>query len=213
MGAWQRPHPHIRRERRRRQVAPLVEALEGRLVLSGASPTNPIGPKPGGAPNPRLAGEAYQQVSAVESSTLRSLGDSYRKVQAAGAQFANRAVVAIDQLHAVLRQSHRRRDTHAIAAAIGRDHDLLDVGEADVAREKQGLDVARGLADQQANSDKFNIPNGVFTNLAALVQQNQRTGTAISRSGGRSANALVRELNKLGSQLITTKSLRTLRGN
>ena len=51
-GAWQRPHPHIRRERRRRQIAPVVEALEGRLVLSGTLPTNPvpIGPKPDGTP-------------------------------------------------------------------------------------------------------------------------------------------------------------------
>ena len=55
MRAWQRPHPHIRRKRRRRQIAPVVEALEGRLVLAGTSPTNPmpIGPKPDGTPNPR----------------------------------------------------------------------------------------------------------------------------------------------------------------
>ena len=138
---------------------------------------------------------------------MRSLGDSYRKVQAAGSQFANRAVVAINQLQAVLRKAITRAIHMRSAAAIRRDQDLLDQGESDVAREKQGLDVARGLADQQANSDKFNIPNGVFTNLAALVQQNQRTGTAISRSGRRSANALVRELSKLGSRLITTKSL------
>ena len=49
-GAWQRPHPHFRRERRRRRIGPVVEALEGRLVLAGTSPTNPvpIGPKPDG---------------------------------------------------------------------------------------------------------------------------------------------------------------------
>ena len=209
--AWQRPYPHFRRERRRRQIAPLVEALEGRLVLSGTSPTNPvpIGPKSDGTPNPRPAGVAYQQVVAVETTTLQSLGDSYRKVQAAGAQFANRAVVAIDQLDAVLRQRHSRRDAHAIAAAIRRDRDLLDLGGADAAREEQGLDVARGLADQQANTDKIDIANGLFTNLAEFVQQDQSTGTAISRSGRRSANALVRQLNKLGNQLTSTIPVRT----
>jgi hypothetical protein len=205
MRAWQRPHPHIRRERRRRQIAPVVEALEGRLVLAGTSPTNPvpIGPKPDGFSNPPPAGVAYQQVVAVETTTLLSLGDSYHKVQAAGARLANRAVVAIDQLDAVLRQSHSRRDAHAIAAAIRRDRDLLDLGGADAAREEQGLDVAHGLADQQANTDEIDIPNGLFTNLAELVQQDQSTGTAISRSGRRSANALVRELNKLQSGVVT----------
>ena len=213
--AWQRPYPHSRRERRRRQISPLVEALEGRLVLSGTSPTNPvpIGPKPDGAPNPRRAGAAYQQVVAVETSTLRSLGDSYRRAQAVGAQFANRAVVAIDQLNAVLRQNHSQRDAHAIAAAIRRDRDLLDLGGADVAREEHGLDVAVGLADQQASAGKIDIPNHLFTNLAELVQQNQSTGTAISRSGRRSANALVRELNKLGDQLTASIPIRTWVGN
>ncbi len=110
MRAWQRPHPHIRRERRRRQIAPVVEALEGRLVLAGTSPTNPvpIGPIPDGTSNQRPAGAAYQQVVAVQTTTLQSLGDSYREVQAAGAQFASRAVVAIDQLNAVLRREPAR---------------------------------------------------------------------------------------------------------
>jgi hypothetical protein len=38
------------------------------------------------------------------------------------------------------------------------DRHLLDTGGADAAREEQGLDVARGLADQQANTDKTYIP-------------------------------------------------------
>jgi hypothetical protein len=209
-GAWQPPHPHSRRERRRRQIAPVVEALEGRLVLAGTSPTNPvpIGPKPDGTPNPRPAGVAYQQIVAAQSATLQSLGDSYREVQAAGTQFASRAVVAIDQLNAVLRQSQSQHDADAIAAAIGRDRDLLDLGGADAAREEQGLDVARGLADQQANTDEIDILAGLSTKLA-LVQQNQSTDTAISRSGQRSENALVRELNKLGNQLTSTIPERT----
>jgi hypothetical protein len=150
---------------------------------------------------------AYQQIVAVQTTTLQSLGDSYREVQASGAQFASRAIVAIDQLNAVLGQS--QHEAHAIAAAIGRDRDLLDLGGADAAREEQGLDVARGLADQQANTDEIYIPNHLYTSLAQFVQQDQSTGTAISRSGRRSEKALVRELNKLGNQLISTIPTRT----
>ena len=210
-GAWQRLHPHPRRERRRRQITPVVEALEGRIVLAGTSPTNPvpIGPKPDGTPNPGPAGVAYQQIVAAQSATLQSLGTSYREVQAAGTQFASRAVAAIGQLNAVLRQSLSQHNANAIAVAIGRDRDLLDLGGADAAREEQGLDVARGLADQQANSDEADVVDGVDTTLADLVQQNQSTDTAISHSGQRSENALVRELNKLGNQLTSTIPART----
>ena len=163
-GAWHLPRPHSRRDRRRRQIRPVVEALEGRLLLAGTSPTNPvpIGPKPDGTPNPPPAGVAYQQVVAVQTTTLQSLGDSYREVQAAGAQFASRAVVAIDQLNAELRQSQSQHEADAIAAAIRRDRDLLDRGGADAAREEQGLDVARGLADQQANTDETDIIDGLY---------------------------------------------------
>ena len=65
--------------------------------------------------------------------------------------------------------------------------------------------MARGIADQQANTDKIYIPNGLFTTLTELVQQDRSTGTAISRSGRRSANALVRKLNGLGDQLTSTR--------
>ena len=209
---WHLPRPHSRRDRRRRQIGPVVEALERRLVLAGASPTSPlpIGPKPDGTPNPRPAGVAYQQVVAVQTTTLQSLGDSYREVQAAGAQFARRAAVAIDKLNAELRQSKSLHEANAIAAAIRRDRSLLDQGGADVAREKQGLNVARSIANQQASTDKIYIPNGLFTTLADLVQQDQSTGTAISRSGQRSKNALVRELSKLGDQLTSTVRLLSL---
>ena len=203
-GAWHLSRPHFRRDRRGRRMASVVESLEGRLVLSGISPTNPvpIGPELDGTPSP--AGVAYQQVEAVQTTTLQSLGDADREVQTAGAQFASSAVVAIDQLSAMLRQSQSQHDANAIAAAIGRDHDLLAMGGADVAREQQGLDVARGLADQQAITDEADIINRLYTSLAERVQENQSTDTAISRSGQRSENALVRELNKLGSQLTST---------
>ncbi|HKM56805.1 MAG TPA: hypothetical protein VJY33_25595, partial [Isosphaeraceae bacterium] len=115
----------------------------------------------------------------------------------------------IDELNAELSRVKSRHEADAIAAAIRRDRDLLDLGGADAAREEQGLDVSRGLADQQANTDEIDIPNGLFTNLAELVQQDQSTGTAISRSGRRSENSLVHELNKLGDQLTSTIPVRT----
>ena len=205
-GAWHLPGPHARRDRRRRQIAPVVEALEGRIVMAGISPASPalVGRKAGGAPNAHQLGAAYQQVVAIQTTTLQSLGDSFREVQAADAQFASRTAIAIDKLNAELRQSKSRHNAHAIVAAIRRDRHLFGLGEADVARQERGLDVARGLAVQQANTDKTDIPNSLFTNLAELVQQNQSTGIAIARSGRRSKNALVRELNQLGNQLIST---------
>ena len=83
-GAWHLSRPHFRRDRRGRRMAPVVESLEGRLVLSGISPTNPvpIGPELDGTPSP--AGVAYQQVVAVQTTTLQSLGDADREVQGAG---------------------------------------------------------------------------------------------------------------------------------
>ena len=210
-GAWHLPRPHLRRDRHRRQIVPVVEALEDRLLLAGTSPTNPvpIGPKPTGTPTPHQLGAAYQQVVAIQTTTLQSLGDSYREVQAVGSQLASRTAVAIDELNAELSRVKSRHEADAIAAAIRRDRDLLDLGGADAAREEQGLDVSRGLADQQANTDEIDIPNGLFTNLAELVQQDQSTGTAISRSGRRSENSLVHELNKLGDQLTSTIPVRT----
>jgi hypothetical protein len=200
------PRPHLRRDLRRRQIGPVVEALEGRLLLTTTSPTNPlpIGPKPNGTATSHQLGAAYQQVLAIQTTTLRSLGDSYREVQAAVARLAARTAIAIDELNADLSQVKSRRMAHGIAASISRDRDLLDLVEADAAREEQGLDVARGLADQQASTDESAINNGRFTSLAELIEQDQSTGTAISRSGRRSENALVRELNKLGGRLTST---------
>jgi hypothetical protein len=210
-GAWHPFRPHSHRDRRRRQIGPVVEALEGRLVLSGSSPTNPvpIGPKADGTMNPQLLGAGYREVVAIQTATLQSLGDSYREVQAADAQFVSRATVAIDTLNAERCDCKSQHDADAIAAAIRRDRDLLDLGGADAAREEQGLDVARGLADQQANTDETDITNGLFTNLAVLVQQDQSTSTAISRSGQRSENTLVRELDKLGDELTSTIPVQT----
>jgi hypothetical protein len=212
-GAWHRPRPYSRRDRRRRQIGPIVEALEGRIVLAGASPAIPasVGAQSDATPSP--SGAAFQQVLANQTTTLQSLGASFRAVQAAGAQFASRTAVAIDQLNVQLRQSKNRHDTAAIAAAIRRDRALLDQGGADAAREEQGLDVARGVADQQAISDESDITNHFFTSLATLIQQGQTTNTAIARSGTRSENTLIRELNKLGDQLTSTIPVRTSASN
>src|SRR5271166_5749937 len=139
--AWHQPRPHSRRNRRSRQIGPLVERLEGRLVLAGVSPTNPVpvGPDSVGNANPSPAGLAYQQSVESQTTTLQSLGDSYREVRAAGAQLARRATVAIDNLNAELSQSQSRHDADAIAAAIRRDRDLVDQGGAAATRETHGL--------------------------------------------------------------------------
>jgi hypothetical protein len=206
--AWPVRRPHFRRDRRRRQIGPVFEALEGRLVLSGASVTNPapLGPKSTGTLTSQQLGAAYQQVTAVQVATLHSLGDSYRDVQSAGGQLARRAAGAIDELKAELTEVKSQRQADAVAAAIRRDLHLLDLGGADAARVEGGLDVARGIEDQQANNDEIYIPNGVFTNLTELVQQDRSTGTAISHTGRRAANALVRKLDGLGDQFASTIS-------
>lgn len=204
--AWPLPRPHFRRDRHRRQIGPVVEALEGRLLLAGASATNPapLGPRPAAAPTSQQLGAAYQQVAAVQVATLHSLGDSYRDVQSAGAQLARRAAAAIDELKVEQGQVKSQRQADAVAAAIRRDLHLLDLGGADAARVEGGLDLARGIEDQQANTDEIYIPDGLFTKLTELVQQDRSTGTATSRTGRRAANALARKLNGLGDQLTST---------
>jgi hypothetical protein len=209
--AWHRLRPHSRRNRRSRRIGPRVEGLEGRLVLAGVSPTNPV---PVAAefvanPNPGPSALAFQQVVKSETTTLQSLGDSFREVQAAGAQFARSAAVAIDSLNAELSQSPSRHGTPAITSAIRRDRDLFGLGEAAVTHETKGLNVDRGLEDSEAASTKVDIVNGAFTKLSALVQPDQITGTDLSRSARRSTNALVRELDKLGDQLISAIPART----
>lgn len=204
---WLPRRPHFRRDRRRPQTRPVVETLEGRLLLAGILPTNRMAlvPEPADSPTPRQLGAAYQQVVAIQTMTLQSLGDSYREVQTAGAQLASRTAAAIDELNADLSQVKSQHEADAIAAAIRRDRQILTVGTVRAARVEQGLVVARGIADQQANTDKIYIPNGLFTTLTELVRQDRSTGTAISRSGRRSANALVRKLNGLGDQLTSTR--------
>jgi hypothetical protein len=202
---WLLPRPHLRRDRRRRQIVPVIEALEGRLLQAGTSPANsvPIGSESTGPPTHQQLGAAYQQVVAIQTATLESLGDSYREVQAAGVQLASQTAVAIDELNHDLSQVKSRHQADAFAAAIHRDRHLLNLGGADVARVEHGLDVARGIADQQAITGKADIPNGLFTSLTELVGQDRSTNTAIGRSGRRSANALIRKLDGLGDRLTS----------
>jgi hypothetical protein len=193
----------IRRNRHRWRIEAAVEALESRRLLAGTSATRlvPVH-EPTGTPTPQQLGAAYQQVVAIQNTTLQSLGDSYREVQAAGAQLASRSAVAIDGLNTELGEVKSLHQAVAVAAAIRRDRQILNQGGAEVTRTEQGLDVARGLADKQANTDKIYIPNGLYTTLKELVREDRSTGTAISRSGRRSAIALVRKLSTLGDQLV-----------
>jgi hypothetical protein len=183
----------------------MVEDLEGRLLLAGVSPTSAVSDvaKPAETASPQQLGAAYQEVVAIQTATLQSLGNSYREVQVAGAQFARNAAAAIDELSTDLTHASSRHEAGVIAAAIARDRHLLNQGGADVARVEQGFDVARGVADQQASTDKIYIPNGLFTNLATFVQQDRSTGVAISRSGRRATNTLVHKLTRLGDQLTS----------
>jgi hypothetical protein len=202
---WLSRRPHLRRDRHHRTIGPIVEALEGRRLLAGTSPIHlvPVH-EPTGTPTPQQLGAAYQQVVAIQTTTLQSLGDSYREVQAAGTQLASRTAVAIQRLNAELGQVKSRHQAYAITASIRRDRHILNQGGAAVTRTEQGLDISHGLADNQTNTDKIYIPNSLFTTLKELVREDRSTGTAISRSGQRSANALVGKLDELGDQLIVT---------
>jgi hypothetical protein len=201
---WLLPRSHLRHDRCRRQIGPVVEALEVRLALAANSPTNALPIRPEATGSSHRLGADYQQVVAIQTTTLQSLGESDREVQAAGAQLARRTASAIDELNAELTRIKSQHEADAIAAAIRRDRHLLNLGGADVVRVEQGLDVARGVADQLANTDEADIVNGLLFTNPQLVQQDRSTGTAILRSGKRATNALVRELDRLGDELTST---------
>ena len=94
-------------------MGPVVEDLEGRLLLAGASSTDLMSAvaKPAETASPQQLGAAYQQVVAIQTTTLQSLGNSYREVQAAGAQFARKAAAAIDALNGDLTHAKSRHET------------------------------------------------------------------------------------------------------
>jgi hypothetical protein len=169
-------------DRRRRR--PVVESLEGRMLLTGSSsPSNPVlkSPEPFDTPTPRQLGAAYRQVVAIQARTLLALGDAYDRVQAAAAQLAARA-------------------NHAIA----RDRRIVQVGADIASRAEQGLDIARGIEDQAVTNDKADIPNGLYpSGLGNLVKAAQTLSQELSNSAGRSTEAVIHKLNTLSKQLTS----------
>ena len=170
-------------DRRRRR--PAVESLEGRMLLAGSlSPTNPVFinvEQPIDAPTPRQLGAAYRQVEDVQARTLLALGDAYRRVQAAATQLAARA-------------------NHAVA----RDRHIVQVGGEIASRAEQGLDIARGVEDQAANTDKIYIPNGLYPlGLGNLVKAAQTLSQELTYDAGRNTDAVIHKLNTLGKHLTS----------
>lgn len=169
-------------DRRRRR--PAGESLEGRMLLAGSSsPTSPvlISPEPIDTPTPRQLGAAYREVVAIQASTLLSLGDAYRRVQAAEKQLAARA-------------NHK----------TARDRRIVQLGADVASRAEQGLDIAQRIEDQAANSDKIYIPNGVFlSGLGNLVKTAQTLSQKLTNSAGRSTDAAIHKLNTLCKHLTS----------
>ncbi len=198
-------HRHSRHDQRLRPIRLTVEALEGRILLAGTSPTNPvpIGPGPIGSPTPQQLGAAYHQVEAIQTTTLHALDAAAREVEAAGAQLASRGATAIDGLTAEL--DHSASDPareRALAAAIHRDRHLLNLGAAHAARFTQALDVAWGVEVQSAYSDQTDIANNLFlTSLQQLVGQATTLGASLARQGRQQAVAVIAKLNRLGDRL------------
>ncbi len=178
------------------------------MLLAGTSPTNPVpvAPRPTGAkPTPQQLGAAYVQVVTIQATTLQSLGNSDREVEAAGARLAGRTAVAIDGLTAELGTAKGQLQAGTINAAIRRDRHILNLGGAHADKVERGLETARQVEDQETNTAKIYIPNGLFTTLSELVQEAQTEGTAIARSGRRSAEAVIPKLDYLGDQLTTVR--------
>jgi hypothetical protein len=171
----------------RRSSRPVVEALEGRALLSLAhSPSNPvpIGPHPI-SPSPQQLGAAYQHVVAIQAGTNQAIGADHRRLYAAYDALAARANHAVAQDRVVLQQGMELR-----------------------AGEEQGLVRARGVADLTAYTDKIYIPNGLYVTLKELVAEARTTGANIARSAGRSTDAAIHELDALGARLAGTTTTR-----
>jgi hypothetical protein len=157
------------------------------MLLAGPSATTnpvPIRPDAVGGPTPQQLGAAYRQIVEIQTTTLRALGADSRRVATAAAQLA-------------------ARTDHAIA----RDRRIAQVG-ADIATDaQQGLDVARGVEDQNAAKNKIYIPNHLFLfGLKAFVQSAQNLGSILVGSARHSTNVVVHKLNVLGSQVADSAS-------
>jgi hypothetical protein len=197
-----------------------VETLEGRILRAGPSPSNPVPVSPGpiGSPTPQQLGAAYHQVGAIETTTLHALGAAARDLEAAGAQLASQAAVAINGLTTQLKrvQLQQQADARAgdraallrdqaqegaLAAAIHRDRHLVNLGAAHAARVNHALDVARGVEAQATTADQIDIPNRVFMSLQQLVDQATTLGATLARQGQHQAATVIAKLNHLGDRL------------
>jgi hypothetical protein len=178
----------LRRDYRpdRRHARLAVEPLEGRMLLAGSSSTTnpvPINPDAVDGPTPQQLGAAYRQVVEIQTTTLRALGTDSRRVDTAAAQVAARA-------------------DHSIA----RDRRIAQVGAAIASDAQQGLDVARGVEDQNATKNKIYIPNRLFLfGLKAFIQSAQTLGTILVGDARHSTNVVVHKLNALDAQLAETR--------
>jgi hypothetical protein len=181
-----RSRPSIRPDRHRlRATAPMLEPLEGRMLLARSSSATGAAPVDG--PTPQQLGAAYRQVVQIQTSTLQALGNEYRRIEAAAAQLAARA-----------------------NPAIRRDRRILQQGAEIASRAEQGLDVARGVEDQNATKNKIYIPNHLFLfGLKAFLQSAQTLGTQLAGDARRSTNAAVRKLDALEAQLANPIAPRT----
>ena len=97
-----------------------------------------------------------------------------------------------------------RQQAGAINTAIRRDRHILNLGGAHASEVEQGLETAQQVEDQETNTVKIYIPDGLFTTLSAIVQEAQTEGTALARSGWRSADAVIPKLDYLGDQLTSS---------
>ena len=71
-------------------------------------------------------------------------------------------------------------------------------------RAEQGLDIARGVEDQTANTDEIYIPNGLYpSGLGTLVKSAQTLGQELTNSAARSTDAVVHKLKTLCEQLTS----------
>jgi hypothetical protein len=167
-------------DRRRRR--PAVEPLEGRMLLAGANSTThpvPLSPDAAGGPTPQQLGAAYRQVVEVQTTTLKALGTDYRRIEAAATQLAAR-----------------------VGHGSARDRRILQQGADIASRAEQGLDIARGVEDQNATKNKIYIPNHLFLfGLKAFLQSAETLGSILVGSARRSTNAVVHKLDALGTQL------------
>ena len=121
----------------------------------------------------------------IQTTTLRSLGDSYREVEAAGAarQPDGRRDRRADRRAGPARGASSR---HAVDAAIRRDRHILNLGGAHASKVEQGLEAAQQVEDQEANTAKIYIPNGLLDPVGdRRTRRRPRVSNSPVAAGGR----------------------------